>query len=849
MAFVPKIHNREVPVANHPVASRSQQETHGRHLRSLYEMGPRVETRWGGSWNGVRDQKQPAYTHVRHNLKRAQIQDERFAEIELENTVLLGKLSKILRRSRNPTVGTRDWTGGLRLTPNQVPVIDHWISADTTAFGAAVEPSSLNLQRRRQERERIEVENRALVARLQSCRPTYDRSKFEEDSSKRERWLATHAMPRPLSPLLPGQMRPSSAQDAPTPAALQSSIERMGGSGPIARSPASTLRPLPRTSGGSGGGKGRAPMSGKGRGGRPAPSPGVDASVLSVLDLLSRHMRGASSSLADMRVARDSLMEAVHPLGDDVIVEDIDAGGVPTELVTFQGAGAAGSSSSHAATTSKLLVLVHGGMFVTGSPRAGRHLAAKLSELLGVPVATPKLRLAPEHPYPAALDDLSQAYAFLSANAVGGASAPPSQMAIFAESSGGALALSLLSRQSAGSLGSRRTFTEPSAIVLGSPWLDMTCSGKSYATNEARDPVMQRKRLLGIARAYLGESGVEATDPVVSPILGNAPAFIGLPPTLVQVGLSEVLIDDSYELESLAKAAGADVRIQLWDGVLHAWHTFFPLMPRAAQALEQAATFLAEALGLPPPAKGASGSAVPMPLPMMSAEDDEEARARAAVRLQAITRGRNSRKEVTKKKPKKYQSSVGPTTVKWTSNYDDEQTRAVTKMQSRHRGNLGRKNVAATYGNANAAEKRALAYREVEVEQSKVGFVEAGALADEQEMRAAVKMQAFARGHDQRRAANMVLEEQAMAATKLQAARRGHNARSGMRQDREAQEKAAASMQRVHRGKLARVEQQQQQVAAANMQRLHRGRQGRKELEIRKAQGLLALATSEGDEQ
>ena len=119
-AFVPKVHNREIPVANHPVAARHQQENHGRHLRSLHKMTPRVDTRWGQTWNGVKDHKQPMYTHVRHNLKRAQIQDERFAEIELENTVLLGKLSKILRRSRDPTKGTRDWDGGLRLTANQV---------------------------------------------------------------------------------------------------------------------------------------------------------------------------------------------------------------------------------------------------------------------------------------------------------------------------------------------------------------------------------------------------------------------------------------------------------------------------------------------------------------------------------------------------------------------------------------------------------------------------------------------------------------------------------------------------------------------------------------------------------
>ena len=92
-----------MPVANHPVAARSQQETHGRHLRSLHEMSPRVDTRWGGRHNGVKDWKQPSYNHVRTNLKRAQIQDERFAEIELENNVLLAKLGKICLLYTSPS--------------------------------------------------------------------------------------------------------------------------------------------------------------------------------------------------------------------------------------------------------------------------------------------------------------------------------------------------------------------------------------------------------------------------------------------------------------------------------------------------------------------------------------------------------------------------------------------------------------------------------------------------------------------------------------------------------------------------------------------------------------------------
>ena len=118
-----------------------------------------------------------------------------------------------------------------------------------------------------------------------------------------------------------------------------------------------------------------------------------------------------------MRIARDSLMESIYPVTSAYHVEGLDAGGVPSELVCSKATLAA----HQAADAPKLIVLVHGGMFVTGSPRAGRHLAAKLSDLCGLPVVTPTLRLAPEHQYPAALDDLRAAYAALAAMPVGGA--------------------------------------------------------------------------------------------------------------------------------------------------------------------------------------------------------------------------------------------------------------------------------------------------------------------------------------------------------------------------------------------------------------------------------------------
>lgn len=839
MAFVPKVHNREVPVANHPVAARAQQETHGRHLRSLHEMSPRVDTRWGGSWNGVRDLKQPVYPHVRANLKRAQIQDERFAEIELENTVLLAKLSKILRRSRNPTKGTRDWTGGLRLTPNQVPVIDHWISADTTAFGAAVEPSSLNLSQRRKERERIEVENRALVARLQTCKPTYDKAKDLKDAREREDWLQSHSMPRPLSPVPPlasssgvysagGSSRPTSGIDGPVMFGGNSPSLSMTASAPIPR--AGKLKPLARGPGAS---------SGKlAKGGKVAS--GVDQAVLSVLDLLSTHMRGASSSLGEMRVARDSLMESVYPLSDALYhVNVIDAGGVKCELVCSKATLEAYLRSPSPA----LLVLAHGGMFVTGSPRAGRHLAARLSDLVGIPVVTPALRLAPEHPFPAALDDLKAAYAHLTSHAVGGASVPAAKVAIFAESSGGALTLGMLTRQ--GQLASSAV-AEPAAIVLASPWLDLTCSSNSYVSNEGRDPVMQRKRLLGIARAYLADGPVAAEDPLVSPILGNSPSLLGLPPTLVQVGSAEVLLDESLEFERLAKDVGVDIRVQKYDGVLHAWHTFFPLMPKAVTALEQAAAFLCEGLGIPKPttaaesaarpgaAAASSSSAAPSAPPAMDAEQEL-----AAIKLQAMQRGRKARKTLPPAKIKSQPS----TTVNYAEQMTDEQREqelAAIKLQAMQRGKRARGSVksgqtaALTYGESAIQDKKALGRRKSEIKEQAKGYCEAHGRgppnykelsqaerdAADQEM-AAVRMQAIMRGKKERGEGGAVAKKRKAKASDAVASEAGWNEgsiRAGFT--------TGDDRNNAIRGGMASSEQD---IAAARVQAMQRKRQAQKE--------------------
>ncbi|KAL1518625.1 hypothetical protein AB1Y20_002913 [Prymnesium parvum] len=787
MAFVPRIHNRETPVANLPVAQRSHQEMHERHLRSLNKITSRVDSRWGRKWNGIREQKQASYPHVRANLKRAQIQDERIAAIELENNVLLAKLGKILKRNNNPTIGTRDWMGGMRLTQNQVPVIDHWIARGTTQFGAAVEPTSLNLLQRKHERDRIELENRALVTRLQTCRPTYDHFKFEQEARGRQQWLLSHAKdPRHLSPL-----RPASARETLATSPVGSTNSLTPGRASSSNSAPSNARRPNKIQ----------PLQGR----QPGPPP-IDPSLLKVLDLLSSHMKGAAGSLMDMRQARETLMEGVCPMGDDVTFALMRAGDVEYEVV---------AAPKVQGDCSALLVLVHGGMFVTGSPRAVRHLAFRFSAELGVPVATPRLRVAPEEPFPAALDDLTNAYELLSSNGInageivqerGDASerlmgmGVPTAIGIFAESSGSTLTMGMLMRRK------EKGQALPHAVAMSSPWLDMTCNTHSYVANEKQDLVMQKKRMLGIARAYLVE--VDPHEPIVSPMFAPADAFAGLPPMLIQVGVTEVLLDDARALRQKASAAGCDVTLEEWDGVLHAWHTFFPLMPRANDAVLHAVKFIYSKLGL-------------------LTEGLESERVRAAVKLQAVMRGKSTRVRLARERNSraatlKLQAHARARVAR--NHMKQENARreqASIKLQAARRGQLARSETKEERAHQNAAAarlqsvQRGKAIRKRTTDDGPHASVDTPAhtsesteqtsppdiVQDAGERAAAIKLQSFGRGKKVRAEAEVKRAARERAAVSLQAAERGRAARERIKKQLQEESQAAVKLQKIQRGK------------------------------------------------
>jgi len=222
------------------------------------------------------------------------------------------------------------------------------------------------------------------------------------------------------------------------------------------------------------------------------------------------------------------------------------------------------------------IVLVHGGAFVVGSPETHLGLAGWIARTSGADVYLPEYRLAPEHPFPAATDDVFAAY-----RAVLELGHRPGRTAIAGDSAGAALAVSTSLTLPEMNLPS------PAALVLISPWLDLTLTSASVAGNARRDPMLRRSWLESAARAYAG--GLRRSDRRVSPLFADLGT---LPPTLIQVGSDEILLDDSIRFADRAWAAGAEVELQRFDGWWHDFQSAAGTLEAARGALEDVAGFL-----------------------------------------------------------------------------------------------------------------------------------------------------------------------------------------------------------------------------------------------------------------
>jgi epsilon-lactone hydrolase len=279
-----------------------------------------------------------------------------------------------------------------------------------------------------------------------------------------------------------------------------------------------------------------------------------------------------AASIPEQRAELDGMAPSSPP-PEGVSVERVTLGGRPGERLIPEGA-----------PTDAVVLYLHGGGYCIGSLGSHRGLGGRLSLATGCPVITLDYRLAPEHPFPAALDDATGAYGDLLVTGV-----PPERIAIAGDSAGGGLTVAvLLALRSAGS-------PLPAAAACLSPWVDLTQSSDAYRRIGDRDPMVSKAGLDLMADAYLG--GVDPRTELASPLFAGD--LDGLPPIRIEVGEDEALIDDSVGLARRLRSAGVDVSLTVWPEMIHVFQAFpASVIPEADQSIADIGSFLAGHLGL-----------------------------------------------------------------------------------------------------------------------------------------------------------------------------------------------------------------------------------------------------------
>jgi epsilon-lactone hydrolase len=268
--------------------------------------------------------------------------------------------------------------------------------------------------------------------------------------------------------------------------------------------------------------------------------------------------------LVERRKRLDALAER-YDVAPDVEVRPIEADGVPAEWTITPGAD-----------PNRVLMFLHGGGYISGSIDSHRHMVAEAGRQARARTFAVGYRLAPEHPFPAALDDAVAAYRYLLSSGIA-----PGCIALAGESAGGGLAV-------ATAMSLRDSGVElPACLWCSSPWVDLENSGASMINKASIDPLIQQPYLQELATLYL--NGADPRLPLVSPLHAD---LRGLPPMLIQVGSAETLLDDAIRLAGVAGAADVNVTLQVWPDMIHAWHLFYQQLAAGRRALAAVGTFV-----------------------------------------------------------------------------------------------------------------------------------------------------------------------------------------------------------------------------------------------------------------
>jgi acetyl esterase/lipase len=272
------------------------------------------------------------------------------------------------------------------------------------------------------------------------------------------------------------------------------------------------------------------------------------------------------STFEEMRKSYDAMGER-YPTAPDIALTAVSAGGVPAEW-----------GQAPNADPTRALLYLHGGGYVIGSIASHRHLATEMGRAAGARSLALDYRLAPEAPFPAAVDDALAGYRFLLKSGFA-----PGAIAIAGDSAGGGLSLAcLLAIRQAG-------LEQPACAVCISPWTDLEITGSTMTSKADVDPMVQAAGVTAMASAYLGQAS--GRTPLASPLYAD---LKGLAPILIQVGSAETLLDDSIRLAGAAGAADVPVRLEVWPQMLHVWHFFHPMLADGRRAIAGAGAFIGD---------------------------------------------------------------------------------------------------------------------------------------------------------------------------------------------------------------------------------------------------------------
>lgn len=266
-----------------------------------------------------------------------------------------------------------------------------------------------------------------------------------------------------------------------------------------------------------------------------------------------------------LRAVMEDMAKSARPAPAPVTVQTVPLGGVAAERLAVPGAD-----------ETRALLYIHGGGFVAGVPANHRPLTWRLAAKAKIPVYVVEYRLAPEHPFPAGLDDCVSAYRELLQKGIA-----PGRIAIAGDSAGGNLTLATALKLTADGT------PQPGCLVCLSPVTDLAEPAPSHVTNAKSDAMFDGRTFATVSAAYC--PGTDPRDPLISPMRGDV---TGLPPTLFQCSGAEMLRDDSVRMAEKMKAAGVDVTIEVWPKVFHVWQVTADMLPEARRAIDGIVVFM-----------------------------------------------------------------------------------------------------------------------------------------------------------------------------------------------------------------------------------------------------------------